>query len=56
MYSPRINEDLIPVLYKLAKHEGKPMTKVVDNLIRDEANRRLKEAEKKSVDGCQLSE
>jgi len=26
MYSPKIKEDLISILYKLAKQEGKPMT------------------------------
>ena len=28
MYSPKVKEDLIPVLYKLAKQEGKPMTEL----------------------------
>ena len=36
MYSPKIQEDLIPVLYKLAKEQGKPMTKVVDEILRKE--------------------
>ena len=36
MYSPRIKEDLIPVLYKLAKQEGKPMTQLVDEILRKE--------------------
>lgn len=35
MYSPRISEDLIPVLYKKAKQANLPMTKYVDALIRD---------------------
>ena len=34
MYSPKIKEDLIPVLYKLAKRQGKPMTRVVDSILR----------------------
>lgn len=34
MYSPKIREDLIPVLYHLGKEQGKPMTKVVDDIIR----------------------
>ena len=33
MYSPKIKEDLIPVLYKLAKRQGKPMTRVVDGIL-----------------------
>ena len=34
MYSPKIKEDLIPVLYKFAKRQGKPMTRVVDSILR----------------------
>lgn len=33
MYSPKINEEFIPKLYKLAKAEGKPMTKLVNEII-----------------------
>ena len=35
MYSPKINEDLIPDIYKLSKATQKPMTKVVDEIIGD---------------------
>ena len=35
MYSPKIREDLIPILYHLGKEQGKPMTKVVDDILRD---------------------
>jgi hypothetical protein len=35
MYSPKVSEELIPQLYKLAKEQGRPMTKVLDELIRD---------------------
>ena len=34
MYSPKIKIDLIPILYRLAEEKGKPMTRVVDELIR----------------------
>lgn len=34
MYSPKIREDLIPVLYRIGKEEQKPMTKVVDEILR----------------------
>jgi len=34
MYSPKIAEDLIPVLYKMSKAKGKPMTKIVDEIMR----------------------
>ena len=40
MYSPKIKEDLIPVLYKLAEQEGKPITKLVDEMIRAEIVKR----------------
>ena len=35
MYSPIIGEDLIPKLYKLGKATNKPMTEVVDTILRD---------------------
>jgi len=33
-YSPKLREDLIPVLYRLAKAEKRPMTKVIDQILR----------------------
>ena len=35
MYSPKISEDLIPPLYQLSKEKGKPMTKVVNEILRE---------------------
>ncbi len=35
MYSPKIKEDLIPILYRLAKKQGQPMTEVVDAILRE---------------------
>ena len=40
MYSPKIKEDLIPILYKLAKQEGKPMTILIDEMLRTEIAKR----------------
>ena len=40
MYSPKIKESLIPILYKLAKQEQKPMTKLVDEMLRAEIAKR----------------
>ena len=40
MYSPKIRDDLIPALYGLAKQEGRPMTKIVDDILRTELNKR----------------
>ena len=39
MYSPKIRDDLIPKLYKLGKIKGKPMTEIVDEILRDYLNR-----------------
>lgn len=35
MYSPKISEDLIPILYTTAKSNKKPMTKIVDSILRE---------------------
>jgi len=40
MYSPKIREDLIPVIFKLSKQEGKTMTRIVDDILRAEIERR----------------
>ena len=40
MYSPKIKEDLIPNLHKLAKQERKPMTKLVVEMLRAEISKR----------------
>lgn len=34
MYSPKIDDEVIPVLYRLSKALGKPMTKVVNGIIK----------------------
>ena len=36
MYSPKISEDLIPVLFRLASRKNKAMTKLVDEFLRTE--------------------
>ena len=33
MYSPKITQELIPILYQLARARGVPMTKLVDRII-----------------------
>jgi len=33
MYSPKINEEFIPALYRLAKERKKPMTQLVNDII-----------------------
>lgn len=34
MYSPKIYEDLVPKLYKMRIAQNKPMTKIVDSILR----------------------
>lgn len=34
MYSPKIKEDLIPILYRIARERGKAMTRIVDDILR----------------------
>lgn len=36
MYSPKIAEDLIPIIYRKAKAERKSMIKIVDEILRGE--------------------
>ena len=38
MYSPKIADDLIPLLYREAKDKGVPMTRLVDAMIRQALN------------------
>ena len=38
MYSPKIKPDLIPMLYILGKEQGKPMTQIVDEILREYLN------------------
>jgi len=35
MYSPKISEEFIPLLYRKAKAQKKPMTQLVNEIIRD---------------------
>jgi hypothetical protein len=35
MYTPKISEELIPVLYLLAASKKQPMTKLVDSIVRE---------------------
>lgn len=36
VYSPRIAEDLIPALFRMARVQDRPMTKIVDEVLREE--------------------
>lgn len=39
MYSPKISQELIPKLYQLSKAYKKPMTKVIDEILREYLNK-----------------
>lgn len=34
MYSPKIKTDLVPILFKMAQEKDKPMTSIVDEILR----------------------
>jgi hypothetical protein len=35
LYSPKISENLIPLIYQKAKTEKKPMTKIVNEILKE---------------------
>ena len=50
MYSPKISEELIPELYRIAQSERKPMTSLVNEIIRGELERRNKDESQRSIE------
>ena len=52
MYSPKISEELIPALYKIAQGEQKPMTILVNEMIRKELKRRMTHESQRSLKHC----
>lgn len=34
MYSPKIKEELVPILYRIAKRKGLPMTELVEQILK----------------------
>ncbi|MFC2088271.1 hypothetical protein ACFLSX_01590 [Calditrichota bacterium] len=55
MYSPKIAEDLIPMVYRLSLNAQKPMTKIVDEYLRPQIIKKhyllLKTKERKDKNG-----
>jgi hypothetical protein len=51
IYSPKISEDLIPVLYRIGKREKKPMTKIVDGFLRDAISTYISQSKVSDVTG-----
>jgi len=43
MYSPKISEDLIPALYRWAKAEKMPMTRLVNQILKYALNLKASE-------------
>ena len=54
MYSPRIREDLVPLLYQIKQaQDGKPMTKIVDEILRPAVQKLHEDVVKyKPENGC----
>lgn len=50
MYSPKISEELVPVLYRIAKSEKKPMTQLVNKILKDELQRRNSHDSQRSIE------
>jgi hypothetical protein len=51
MYSPKIDEELIPRLYRLRKLKKMPMTRLVNNILRTVLPE-LEEEERRKELGC----
>ena len=43
MYTPKISEDLIPHLYRIAKETKSPMTRIVDDILRRAIQQNIQE-------------
>jgi len=55
MYSPKIAEDLISLLYQLKQTRQKPMTQLVDELLRPQLLKPYKQSVKsKANEECKL--
>ena len=50
MYSPKIKEELIPYLYKQAKRESRPMTQVVNSIIKKHVESEVRTMKKNKFD------
>lgn len=47
MYSPKIDPELIPLLYKIRVAEGIPMTKIVNRVLRAYIDKKAEPTEEK---------
>ena len=45
MYSPKIQEDLVPYLYRTAKSQNLPMTRLLDRMLRPQLGGAMSTAE-----------
>ena len=48
MYSPKIKEEYIPMLFKISASKGIPMTRLVNQIIKDYLNEEERTYERKS--------
>jgi hypothetical protein len=49
MYSPKIDELLIPIIYTKSKEAKKPMTKIVNEILRDKLIEKREEVPKSDI-------
>ena len=50
MYSPKIKEEFIPILYRISTSKRMPMTKLVNQIIKDYLERHLQIQSEKTVE------
>ncbi len=53
MYSPKIRDELIPAIYRMAKEAGVPMTAWVNRLIEKALSENRHSGDKRNVDGSE---
>ena len=53
IYSPKISEDLIPIIYRKAKKEKIPMTKIVNDLLREKLTEKVSDQKTESTESTE---
>jgi len=53
MYSPKISEELIPIIYRKAKQERRPMTRIVNDLLREKLTEKVSDQNIESTESTE---
>ena len=53
MYSPKISEELIPIIYRKAKQQKRPMTKVVNDLLREKLTEKVSDQKTETTESTE---